>query len=162
MTPAPNGPADSLGREYPRRPIVAVGGLVFDGRSAALVKRGKSPGLGQWSIPGGALQVGETLTQGVAREIGEEIGLDVEIGPLVETVERIIPDDQGRVKYHYIILDYLCRPVPGGRLRAGSDAADARWAPPEEWPLYNLPDLTVRVLAKALAMAEEMDKESPR
>ncbi len=148
-------PNRGTGREYPARPIVAVGGLVFRGRSAVLVKRGKQPGLGQWSIPGGALHVGESLSDGVIREIREETGLDVRVGPLVEMVERIVPDEEGRIQYHYIILDYLCF-SSSGEPAPSSDAADARLVPPEEWPDYDLPGITMRVLDKALKMAEDL------
>jgi len=149
-----------MGREYPRRPILGVAGLVFEGRSALLVKRGKEPGLGRWSIPGGAVRVGETLTQALVREMAEEVGLEVEVGPLVEVIERIFPDPDGRVLYHYVVLDYLCSAGPG-RPRPGSDAAEARYVPQDEWPAYGLPSITVRVLNQGLALAAAL-KEGTR
>ena len=139
------------GREYPERPVVGVGGLLFDGRAALLVRRGKEPGLGLWSIPGGGLKTGETLAEGLIREMAEETGLAVAPGPLVEVVERIFRDDHGRVRYHYVIFDYLCR-IVGGGLEAGSDAAEVRFVPPEQWPDHNLPAITIQVLRKALNM----------
>jgi len=113
-------PDDRAGREVVR-PVVAVGGIVFDtGGRVLLVERGQPPGAGLWSIPGGRLEVGETLAAGVARELAEETGLVVEVGPLVEVVERI---GDG---YHFVILDYLAR-VVGGALAAGSDVRAARF-----------------------------------
>lgn len=147
----PSSPPVKTGREYPDRPIVGVGGLLFQGRSALLIKRGKPPGQGQWSIPGGAVKVGETLTEGLAREMVEEVGLNVTVGPLVEVVERIFLDDNGRALYHYVLMDYLCFPREGA-LNPGSDAAEARYVPPEEWPEYHLPAITIQVLHKALEM----------
>ena len=135
-------------RKYPQRPIIGVGGLIFQGSEALLIKRGKDPGFGQWSIPGGAIRVGEPIAFGLQREMEEEVGLRVEVGPLVEVVERIFRDQQGRVAYHYVILDYLCFPEPGAPC-PGSDAADARYVPPEQWPEYDLPDITLRTLEKA-------------
>jgi len=149
-----------MGREYPSRPILGVAGLVFEGRSALLIKRGKEPGLGRWSIPGGAVRVGETLTQALVREMAEEVGLEVEVGPLVEVIERIYPDPEGRVLYHYVVLDYLCFPGPG-RLRPGSDAVEARYVHQDEWPAYGLPSITVRVLNQGLALAAAL-KEGTR
>ena len=119
------------------RPIVGVGGLIFQGQAILLVQRGKNPGKGLWSIPGGAVQIGESLTQGAAREVQEEVGLTVQVGPLVEVFERIIRDDQNQVAYHYVILDYLCRPLSGS-MRPGSDAADARFVEPQDLTQYNL------------------------
>ena len=99
---------NSRSRTYPDRPIIAVGGLLFNGEAALLVKRAKDPGRGRWSIPGGAVKVGESLKAAAVREVAEETGLTVEAGPLVEIVERVFNDQEGRVQYHYIILDYLC------------------------------------------------------
>jgi len=142
------------GRKYPLRPIIGVGGLLFEDRAALLVKRGKDPGRGLWSIPGGALRVGETLVQGVRREMQEEVGLEVEVGPLVEAVERIFPEPDGRIAYHYVVLDYLCF-TKTGRLRPGSDADDARFVPEEAWVDYNLGELAIQVLHKAWHMNQQ-------
>lgn len=146
-------PSKTNGREYPERPIVGVGGLIFDNESVLLVKRGKEPGKGKWSIPGGALKVGETLTEGAAREVLEEVGLKVDVGPLVEAVERIFPDEDGRVLYHYVILDFLCI-AESNQPEAGSDADDARYVHRCEWVDYGLPASAIRVLEKGLAMSK--------
>ncbi|MBF0531391.1 MAG: NUDIX hydrolase, partial [Deltaproteobacteria bacterium] len=122
--------------------------------SALLIKRGKPPGEGQWSIPGGAVKVGETTPEGLAREMTEEIGMTVTVGPLVELLERIFLDDEGRPVYHYVLLDYLCFPKDGV-LHPGSDAADAKFVPPEEWEDYDLPAITLQVMKKALRMLPE-------
>src|SRR5438552_13789207 len=100
-------------REYPVRPIVGVGAVVLDGDRVLLVKRAHEPLKGEWSLPGGAVEVGETLEAAVAREVREETCLEVEVGPLVEVVNRIVRDPGGRVEYHFVIVDYLCRPIGG-------------------------------------------------
>ena len=111
-------------RSYPNRPWLGVGGIVFQGDRILLVKRGQEPGLGLWTIPGGAVDVGETVERAVKREIEEETGLQVEVLDLVAVFERILPDPQGKILYHYVVLDYLCR-VRGGLLKAASDADEA-------------------------------------
>jgi 8-oxo-dGTP diphosphatase len=111
-------------RRYPDRPIIGVGAIVFEEDRVLLIRRGKDPGRGKWSIPGGVVHLGETLVRAVCREVEEETGLNVQPLRLVEVFERIIPDDQDGVVYHYVLIDYLCRAVQG-RLRAGSDALEA-------------------------------------
>ncbi|MBW1708984.1 MAG: NUDIX hydrolase [Deltaproteobacteria bacterium] len=143
-----------MSRTYPPRPIIAVGGLLFRDDSLLLVKRAKEPGFGRWSIPGGAVKVGETLTQGLAREMAEEIGLSVEVGPLVEIIERIFHDPEGKVQYHYVILDYLCY-AREGQPCPGSDASEVRFVPPAQWPDYILDSASLKILDKALAMVSE-------
>ncbi|MFH1091363.1 MAG: NUDIX hydrolase [Pseudomonadota bacterium] len=153
----PEPEADSS-RLYPSRPIVGVGGLVFDGRSVLLIKRAKDPGRGRWSIPGGAVDLGETLPQGLKREMLEEVGLKVEVGPLVEAVDRIFTDANGRIRYHYVVLDYLCFPGPG-EPKPGSDAAEARFVPPEEWADYGLGRLGLKILHQALKTYEALQED---
>jgi len=109
--------------------------------------------LGEWSIPGGLVHVGETLEEAVIREALEETGLEVEPLDLVELVERIFPDERGRIRHHYVLADYLCR-VADGKLGAGSDALEARWVDGQELPGYNLTPITMRVIVKALAGRE--------
>jgi ADP-ribose pyrophosphatase YjhB (NUDIX family) len=135
-----------------------VGGLIFNGRQVLLIKRGKDPGRGKWSIPGGAVRLGESVLDAVRREMAEETGLDVTVGPLVEVAERIIPDAEGRTLYHYVILDYLCFP-PDAEPQAGDDAEETRYALPETWADYGLPDDSRAVLEKALNMAIRMKEE---
>lgn len=124
-------------RAYPERPLVGVGGVVFEGESVLLVRRAREPGRGKWSIPGGAVRLGETLVQALEREMLEETGLAVKVVKPLEVVERIIPGDGGRVRYHYVLIDYLCR-VRGGALRPGSDAGAAAFHPLEVLGLLNL------------------------
>lgn len=123
-------------RSYPTRPLVGVGAVIKKGRRVVVVRRSAPPLKNQWSIPGGLVEVGETLRQAVAREAREETGLTVKVGKLLEVFERILPGARGRARYHFVLLDYLCRPVRG-RLRAGSDAARARWVSARE--LHKLP-----------------------
>jgi mutator protein MutT len=142
-------------RRYPDRPYVGIGGvIVHDGR-VVLVKRRFEPLAGQWSIPGGAVETGETLEACVVREMSEETGFVVEVGPVVEVLDRITRDDEGRVLYHFVLLDYLCRPV-GGELRAGSDVAEAVLAEPSELAQYELTEKALAVIERALEMARDM------
>jgi mutator protein MutT len=142
-------------RKYPDRPYVGIGGvIVHDGR-VVLVKRRFEPLAGQWSIPGGAVEAGETLEACVVREMNEETGFVVEVGPVVEVLDRITRDDEGRVLYHFVLIDYLCRPV-GGELRAGSDVAEAVLAEPAELAQYELTEKALAVIERALEMARDM------
>ncbi len=119
------------GREYPRSPVLAAAGVVLRGDEVLLIKRGGPPSEGIWSFPGGAVRVGERLVDAVAREVGEETGLNVRVGPPVALAERIYRDGEGRVMYHYLIWDFLCL-VESGEPRPGSDAADLRFFPLKE------------------------------
>lgn len=135
-------------RSYPKRPIVGVGALILDGDSILLIQRGKEPLKGYWSIPGGAVETGERLEAALVREVGEETGLQVEVGCLIEIFERIIRDDEGRTKHHYVLVDSLCR-VTGGELRSGDDASDVRWVHRAELGNYQLTSGTLPVIEKA-------------
>lgn len=115
-----------MGRAYPSQPVAGVGAIVLQQDAVLLVRRGNEPQKGLWSVPGGALELGESLQQGVQREVLEETGLEVRVLEFVEVLERIMTDDSGAVEYHYVLLDYLCEPV-GGALSAGDDAAEAVW-----------------------------------
>jgi 8-oxo-dGTP diphosphatase len=140
-----------MSREYPERPIVGVGAVILDGGRVLLVKRGQAPLKGEWSLPGGALELGETLEEGIRREVLEETGLTVEPVAVVEVLDRISRDGEGRVQYHYVLVDFLCR-VTGGDLACATDAADARWAGVDE--LSAVAPFTVAVIRKAFAMAQ--------
>lgn len=139
-------------RRYPERPVVGVGAvIVHDGR-VVLIQRRFEPLAGQWSLPGGTLELGETLESAVAREMLEETGLVVEVGSVVEVFDRILLDPDARVRYHFVLIDYLCRPV-GGTLAAGSDVADAVWADPADLAKYRLTDKATAVITRAREMA---------
>ena len=140
------------GREYPSRPIVGVGGVVFVGGRVLLIKRRFEPLAGRWSLPGGALEVGETLAEGLAREMKEETGLDVGVGPVVDVFDRITRDDQGRVRFHYVLVDYLCT-VRGGTPAAGSDVAEIALVDPDELARYDLTPKTLEVIGRARTLA---------
>jgi len=140
-------------RTYPSRPIVGVGAVILTPQQRViLVRRAREPLAGQWSLPGGAVELGETLPRAIAREVREETGLDVDVGPVVEVVERIFRDDDGRVRHHYVLVDYLCRPR-GGDLRAGTDATETAAVDPASLDDYGLGPDTRAVIARALAMA---------
>ena len=141
-------------RAYPDRPFVGVGAVIVHQGRVVLIKRRFEPLAGQWSLPGGAVDVGETLVECVAREMLEETGLVVEVGPVVEVFDRIIRDGDGRVQFHYVLVDYLCRPV-GGTLQAGSDVAEAVYAAPGELERFALADPANAVIRRAMEMAEE-------
>jgi ADP-ribose pyrophosphatase YjhB (NUDIX family) len=140
------------GRAYPDRPFVGVGGVIVDQGRVVLIKRRFEPLAGQWSLPGGAVDIGETLVECVAREMLEETGLVVEVGPVIEVFDRIIRDPEGRVQFHYVLVDYVCRPV-GGLLAASSYVADAVWAAPADLPAFNLADPATAVILRGLALA---------
>jgi 8-oxo-dGTP diphosphatase len=138
-------------RKYPDRPIVGVGAVIVDGDRVLLVKRAHEPLKGQWSLPGGAVEVGESLEAGLVREVREETCLDVTVGPVVEVLDRIGRDATGRVEYHFVIVDYLCR-VAGGTATCGSDAEDVEWARRDDLARYRLTSAATDVIAKAFAM----------
>ncbi len=162
-------------REYPDRPVVGVGGVVIHEGRALLIRRGSEPLKGEWSIPGGTLEVGETIVEGIARELREETGLEVKVLELIEVFERIFPNPAepepgaeniqtghhpsgpapqapGRPQYHFVILDYLCAWV-AGTPRAGSDVTDLAFVRENELGRYHLTPTATRVLCKAFALA---------
>lgn len=132
-------------REYPECPLIGVGAVIVRDSNSVLVKRGRAPLLGEWSIPGGLLEIGETLRQGAEREALEETGLRVRATELLGVFERIVPDDQKRMRYHYVLIDFLCELI-SGELKASGDAADARWISPDELGALALPEDTEAVL----------------
>jgi 8-oxo-dGTP diphosphatase len=145
------------GRQYPERPIVGVGAVIVKAGRLLLVKRRYEPLAGRWSIPGGTLELGETLETGVAREMREETGLEVEVGPVIEVFDRIILDTDKRVRYHFVLVDYLCWPI-GGLLQAGSDVDEAVMVDPASLDQFDLTEKAREVIARAL----ELDREAPR
>lgn len=132
-------------RLYPARPIVGVGGVIIADGQVVLIKRRYEPLAGRWSLPGGSLEVGESLADGASRELREETGLDVEVGPIVEVFDRILRDEDGRVRYHFVLIDFLCRPI-GGVLEAADDVSDARWVPLDGLVPYDLTEKAETVI----------------
>jgi ADP-ribose pyrophosphatase YjhB (NUDIX family) len=146
-------------REYPSAPLLGVGAVIVKAGRVLLVQRGNEPMKGHWSLPGGLLELGESLSDGVMREVREETGLLVEPLLLIELLDRIHRDGE-HVRYHYVIADYLCR-VAGGDLRAASDAAAVRWAEREEWReggLLQLDPITSRVIEAGWLKAKELEE----
>lgn len=139
-------------REYPECPLVGVGALIVKGGNVVLVKRGHAPLLGEWSIPGGLLEVGESLRQAAEREALEETGLAVRATELLGVFERLTPDAEKRMRYHYILIDFLCQ-VISGELKASGDADDARWFSLAEVRRLPLPEDTAGVIRLAVAKA---------
>jgi 8-oxo-dGTP diphosphatase len=152
-----------MAREYPDKPVVGIGGVVIENDQALLIRRGTEPLIGQWSIPGGTLELGESLPAGVARELREETGLEVRVLDVIEVFDRIFPADQSgsssvsRPRFHYVIVDYLCERI-SGEPRAGSDVTDVVFAKEEDLPRYQLTEIATRVLRTAFSMYRERNK----
>ncbi len=157
-----------MSREYPDRPVVGVGGVVIENGRALLIRRGSEPMLGQWSIPGGTLELGESLENGVVRELREETGLTVRIVEMIEVFDRIYEDQADAAgggtldstgkaaekkgpRYHHVIIDYLCERIDG-EAKAGSDVTDVAFATEDELERYGLTETATRILRKAFVM----------
>jgi len=145
-------------RDYPDRPIVGVGAVIFEDDQVILVRRGTPPSYGAWSLPGGAVEVGETLEQAVIREVREEVGLDVEAEDVVAVVERVFLDSAAKVQYHYVLVDFLCR-TTGGSLQASGDALSCHRVPVASLEGYPLSRETREVIQRA---RDWRGSESPR
>ena len=139
-------------RLYPERPVVGVGAVIVVDRRVVIIRRKYEPLAGRWSLPGGTLELGETLEAGCAREMQEETGLEVEVGPVIEVFDRIMLDDEQRVRYHFVLVDYLCWPM-GGELRAGSDVDHAVLVEPGELASYGLTEKATAVIERGLQLA---------
>lgn len=137
-------------REYPALPVVGVGGVVIHEGRALLIKRGSEPLKDQWSIPGGTLELGESIQEGVRRELLEETGIEVRVGELIEVFDRIFRDAAGNIQYHFVIVDYLCEKV-GGEAHAASDVTDVAWVREEDLWNYKLTEAATRVIRRAFA-----------
>lgn len=142
-------PSDT--REYPPRPVVAVGGVVIADGRVLLVRRRFEPLAGRWSLPGGVVELGETLKAGLKREILEEAGLLVRVGPVVDAFDRITRDADGRIRFHYVLVDHLCWPV-GGSLAPASDVDAAELARFDELARYALTPRTIQVIRRAVRL----------
>src|SRR4051812_5993355 len=136
-------------RDYPERPIVGVGAVIVNGDRVLIVRRAKEPLKGQWSIPGGMLELGEKLREGLAREVREETALEVEVGDVLDVFDSIFPDAEGRTQYHYVLVDYRCT-VRSGEAKAGSDVSEVRWVTSAELEGLGMKEVTVGVIRKAL------------
>ncbi len=147
-------------REYPKHPIVGVGGVVIRGDCVLLIRRGREPLKGEWSIPGGMVELGESLKEGVKREVLEETGLKVRPMEALTVFDRIQKNGE-RIQYHYVIIDYACRPT-GGRLKSGSDVLDARWVKREELPLYRITPKAAIIVADAFDWFKRQQPPSSR
>lgn len=141
----------TLKRDYPDRPIVGVGAVVVKDGRALVVRRATEPLRGEWSVPGGMLELGEKLREGIAREVKEETGLEVEVGEVLDVFDSIFPDSEGRMQYHYVLIDFLCRPV-AGEVCASSDVSDAMWVTAEEAEALQMKAATVGLIRKALGL----------
>ena len=143
-----------MAREFPQAPMVGIGAVIVEDGRVLLVRRGHEPLKGHWSLPGGVLEVGESLHAGLVREVKEETGLTVEPIELIELLDRIHRDGE-RIRYHYVIADYLCR-IAGGALQAASDADEVRWVERAEWNSHSalvLDPVTVRVIENGWQLA---------
>lgn len=143
---------DRSERLYPRRPMVGVGAVVLWDSRVLLERRGQPPAQGSWSLPGGLVDVGETLEQAVAREVREECNIEVTVGPLLGVFEPIVHDDDGRIRYHYVVLDYLAV-YASGEAAIGDDAAELQWVPVDELDAYPLLPATRDMIERARTLA---------
>jgi ADP-ribose pyrophosphatase YjhB (NUDIX family) len=159
----------AIKREYPEHPMIGVGGVIVEAGKTLLIRRGSAPLQVEWSIPGGLLEVGETLAQGVVRELAEETGLVVRVVELIEVFERIFPappgedgspGDPARPQYHFVIMDYLCE-VEGGTLAAGSDALEFVWVAEADVSKFQVTVAVARVLKAAFARDRDRRAVSP-
>lgn len=148
-----------MSREYPDYPRVGVGAVVLRGEEVLLVRRGGQPSAGKWSLPGGLVELGETSIDAVCREVREECGLDITVVDVAGVVDRVVRDAGGRVRYHYVLVDYLARST-SDVLCAGTDAADARWVRIDEVMTLDVTDGIMAMIERALALAERRS-ESP-
>ena len=144
-----------MGRRYPERPLAGVGAVIFRGEEVLLVKRGTAPSLGKWSVPGGLVELGESLEAAVRREVMEEVGLDIRVIDLVAALDRVVYDDSGRIEYHYILLDFLCEAASGDPL-AATDAKECFFVPLEELSSYDLTRGTEQVIRRAFEQAKRI------
>ncbi|MGH8338663.1 MAG: NUDIX hydrolase [Gammaproteobacteria bacterium] len=145
------------GREYPERPVIAVGGVVISGARVLLIRRGQPPLEGRWSIPGGLLELGETIAQAIGRELMEEAGVQVRPLELIEIYEKVLRLANQPPQYHFVILDYLCE-LLGGNAQAGTDVTDVAWSTEDELDRFNLTTEAKRVVKRAFSMAREHNR----
>jgi 8-oxo-dGTP diphosphatase len=140
-----------MAREYPEHPVVGVGAVVVRGGKALIIKRAHEPRKGEWSLPGGMLDLGESLGDAVLREVREETGLEVRLGPIIETFDRVHRDAEGRIRYHFVIVDYVCWSDAGEAI-AGSDAEAVAWVTADEIDAYGVNAHAKAVILKGLGV----------
>jgi 8-oxo-dGTP diphosphatase len=140
-------------RTYPSRPFAGVGAVVWDGRQVLLERRGRPPAEGSWALPGGLIELGETAGAALQREVYEECGIQVEAGPILGLFEPIQRDPDGRIRYHFMVVDFLAYYV-SGELRAGDDASEVRWVLPDDLGQYDLAPAGQEMIARALALLQ--------
>jgi 8-oxo-dGTP diphosphatase len=150
----------TMKREYPKAPIAGVGVVVLKGDQVLLIRRGREPGQGRWGLAGGAVELGETVARAAEREVDEECGLEIEIRDVIEVIDRIISDDDGRIRYHYILIDLLAEYRRGEPI-ASSDASEVRWVSEKELDQLELSQATQRVIRKGLRMAATESQRQP-
>jgi ADP-ribose pyrophosphatase YjhB (NUDIX family) len=144
-----------MSRRYPEHPLAGVGAIIFRGPEVLLVKRGSPPALGKWSVPGGLVELGENLDASVRREVMEEVGLEVKVIDLVAALDRVMFDRNGRIEYHYILLDFLCE-VLGGDPIAATDADECRFVPMDDLGRYEMTRGTEEVIRRAFEKAKSL------
>lgn len=140
-----------MNRRYPQRPLVGVGAIIFRDQRVLLVQRGTEPALGKWSLPGGLVELGESLHDAVRREVREEVGLNVKVEDLVVVLDRVIRDRKGRIEYHYILIDFICEPESVEDPSPASDVKDCRFLLLDDLPHYSLTRGTEKVIRQAFA-----------
>ena len=143
----------SDGREYPSVPRVGVGAVVLDGPRVLLVRRGKAPLAGKWSLPGGLVELGETTREAVQREIAEECGLAIRVGEVAGVLDRVVRDAEGRIRYHWVLVDYVAV-VESGTLCAASDADEAQWVEVDAVEQLDTTDGLIDMIRRAVTLAE--------
>ena len=143
-----------LGREYPDRPIASVAACVFKGDRVLLIKRARQPSQGLWSVPGGAIELGETIRDAVKRELREECGIEIEVDRVINTVDLILPDEKGRIWFHYVVTYLLARYI-SGEACPGSDALEVRWARSEELDTLNMTPAVRKNMKYSFEVARE-------
>jgi 8-oxo-dGTP diphosphatase len=145
-----------MAREYPAHPVVGVGAVVVRGGKALIIKRAHEPRKGEWSLPGGLLELGESLQDAVRREIKEETSLDIEVGPIIETFDRVHRDDAGKIRYHFVIVDFVCWSAAGEAI-PGSDADGVAWVAEDEIAGYGVNAHAAEVLRRGLRTSRPQD-----